>query len=370
MIGRSTRQIIHRLSAILILSAMPGGVVAAQVAEGRPAQAQVRTDHHMHVHSPAILGFLPAYCASPGRQGPCDPAFLEPRTIDDLLKDMDAAGIRRGWLMSTAYLAHSPMMVPPAPDAHEIMMSANDFTVDLARAHPDRISTFIGVNPISGDALGEIARWKGDPAVTGIKLHLTNSDVDLRSSDQVAKLSAVFAAASDAGLAIMIHMRTRARDYGAQDVAIFVEDILPQAPDVPVVIAHSGGWGGTDANTLSALEGFATAIERDPVIRRNLFFDLAQLFDQTTTADDLHSLVLLVRRIGVEAFVPGSDWPFSGDLSTYYAQTYPRLPLADHEMTGIRTREVSPMRSGAHVTRLYPRSTESDPHSDRPARMP
>ncbi|WP_376867537.1 amidohydrolase family protein [Brevundimonas staleyi] len=337
--------IVRRLSAVLILSTALAGVAVAQDGEG--SQVQVRTDHHMHVHSPAILGFLPGYCASPGRQGPCDPAFIGPLTVDDLLKDMDAAGIRRGWLMSTAYLAHSPMMVPPAPDAHEIMMSANDFTVDLARAHPDRISTFIGINPIADDALGEIARWKGDPAVTGIKLHLTNSDVDLRSPEQVAKLAAVFAAAADADLAIMIHMRTRAPDYGASDVAVFLSEILPHASGVSVVIAHSGGWGGTNAFTLSALEGFATAIEHDPTIRRNLFFDLAQVFDETTSAADLQALATLMRRIGVDAFVPGSDWPFSGDLATYYAEIYPRLPLTEAEWTTIRSHEVIHRSIGA-----------------------
>ena len=340
MIGPVMRKTVRRLSAALILSTALAGVAVAQDREG--SQTQVRTDHHMHVHSPAILGFLPGYCASPGRQGPCDPAFIEPLTVDDLLKDMDAAGIRHGWLMSTAYLAHSPMMVPPAPDAHEILMAANDFTVDLARAHPDRISTFIGINPIADDALGEIARWKGDPAVTGIKLHLTNSDVDLRSPEQVVKLAAVFSAAADADLAIMIHMRTRAPDYGARDVAIFLAEVLPHAAGVPVVIAHSGGWGGTNAFTLSALEGFATAIERDPSIRRNLFFDLAQVFDETTSAADLEALATLMRRIGVETFVPGSDWPFSDDLKTYYAETYPLLPLTDAEWRTIRSHEVFP----------------------------
>lgn len=240
-----TRAIVSLASlACLLCFAVPASAQTPPAgADLTPAPAQVRTDHHMHVHSPAILAFLPGYCSSPGRRGACDPAFLKPLTIEDLLADMDAAGIRHGWLMSTAYLAHSPMMVPPEPKAHEIMMSANDFTVGLARAHPDRISTFIGVNPIADDALGEIARWKGDPSVTGIKLHLTNSDVDLRSPEQAEKLAAVFAAAADNGFAIMIHMRTRAADYGARDVDIFLDQVLPHARGVPVVIAHAGGLG-------------------------------------------------------------------------------------------------------------------------------
>lgn len=332
--------------ACLLFFAGPAGAQSLPVgASVAPALVQVRTDHHMHVHSPAILAFLPGYCSSPGRVGACDPAFTKPLTIDDLLSDMDAAGIQRGWLMSTAYLAHSPMMIPPATNAHEIMMSANDFTVGLARSHPDRISTFIGVNPIADDALGEIARWKGDPAVTGIKLHLTNSGVDLRSPEQVEKLAAVFTAAADNGFAIMIHMRTRAVDYGAQDVGVFVDQVLPHADGVPVIIAHSGGWGGTNENTLSALGGFAEALERDPAIGRNLFFDLAQVFDDKSAPTDLEALVVLMRRIGIEHFVPGSDWPFSGGLTQYYAQIYPLLPLTADEWSTIRAHEVFPAPS-------------------------
>lgn len=343
--------ILKPLAVALCLLPFAGSTAAQSLAvrEGGAATlAPVRTDHHMHVHSPAILGFLPDYCSSPGRVGPCAPAFLEPLTIDDLLSDMDAAGIRRGWLMSTAYIAQSPMMVPPAPAAHEIMISANDFTVELARAHPDRIAAFIGVNPIADDALGEIGRWKGDPAVTGIKLHLTNSDVDLRSPDQVEKLAAVFSAAADNGFTVMIHMRTRAEDYGARDVEVFVDQVLPYANGVPVVIAHSGGWGGTNAHTLSALSGFAAALERDPAIGRNLFFDLAQVFDDRTSSDDLAALVVLMRRIGVDRFVPGSDWPFSDGLIAYYEQVYPLLPLTAEEWSTIRSHEVLPGTSSAN----------------------
>ncbi len=303
-------------------------------------QVQVRTDHHMHVHSPAILGFLPAYCSSPGRVGACDPAFVQPLTIDDLLRDMDAAGIRHGWLMSTAYLAHSPMMVPPAPDAAEILKSANDFTVGLARSHPDRISAFIGINPIADNALEELARWKGDPAVEGVKLHLTNSGVDLRDPDQVARLASVFGAAAENEITVMIHMRTSATDYGAVDVRIFLEDILPPARRTPVVIAHAGGWGGTNAFTLSALDAFAEAIEGDPSISANLYFDLAQVWDDETSPDDLQALADVMRRIGIDRFVPGSDWPFSDGLTTYYANVYPRLPLTPAEWSIIRSREV------------------------------
>lgn len=108
-----------------------------------------RTDHHVHVHSPEIRAYLPDYCASPGRIGACDPAFTRPLTTDDLLKDMNRAGTRRAVLISTGYLAQSPMMVPSRPDPARLVHAVNAFTVNEARVHPDRLAAFIGVNPLT-----------------------------------------------------------------------------------------------------------------------------------------------------------------------------------------------------------------------------
>lgn len=246
---------------------------------------------------------------------------------------MDEAGIQRGWLMSTAYLAESPLAEPRA-DATQVLREANDFTVGLARQYPDRFAAFVSVNPIRLDALPEIARWKGDRAVTGLKLHLTNSGVDLRDPEQVAKLAAVFRAAAANGWTIMIHMRTGAADYGARDVRVFLDQVLPAAGEAPVVIAHAAGWGGIDAVTLDALGAFANAFEHDPKLGQNLRFDLAQVFSDKATPEARTAMAGLIRGIGPEHFVAGSDWPFAGDLKTYFSAAYagPEISQAEWQV--------------------------------------
>lgn len=318
-----------KLAATLAASAM-------MLVSGAVMAEPVTTDHHVHVHSPAILDFLPDYCSSLGRISACPEIFTRPLTVDDLLTDMDAAGVQRALLMSTAYLAESPMMVPARSDAADLIRAANDFTVGLARSHPDRLTAFIGVNPLTPTALPEIAHWAEDPFAAGVKLHLTNSDVDLRDPVDVEALAGVFRAASVSGKTIMIHMRTRAEDYGAQDVRIFLEQVLPQAQGAPVMIAHSGGWGGLDDNTWAAMTGFAEALEQNPEAGRGLYFDLAQVFDAGTSDEDLARLVVLLRRIGIERFVTGSDWPFSGPLDGYLNGAFARLPLTAAEQIVLR----------------------------------
>ncbi|WP_426024091.1 amidohydrolase family protein [Brevundimonas sp. PWP3-1b1] len=325
--------------SLVAASAVSAALLAA------PAMAQTRTpvhtDHHVHVHSPAILEILPAYCSSPGRIGACDPVFVEPLMAADLLADMDEADVQTAWMMSTAYLAESPMMVPELADAATRVHDANAFTVATAAAHPGRLVAFVSVNPLTLDALAEIEAWKANPYAKGLKLHLTNSGVDLRNPDHVRRLAAVFKAASNARLTIMIHMRTRAEDYGARDVRIFVEQILPHARDIPVVIAHSGGWGGLDANTWDALEGFRHVLADRPDTAPDLFFDLAQVFDADTSAENRARLVEVMRSIGVERFVPGSDWPFSGPLDGYLNAAMGQLPLSSQEAGALRERRVA-----------------------------
>jgi predicted TIM-barrel fold metal-dependent hydrolase len=302
----------------------------------RPGAA-ITVDHHLHVHSPAIIAFLPQLCHSTKLPEGCSPSFAKAYTIEDLLAQMDAAGIRGGSLLSTAYLAESAFVDAVDPRHAEILHAGNAFTVAAARAHPNRLRAYISVNPLTSTALTELARWRGDPFVAGVKLHLTNSGVDLRNPDHVRKLAAVFRAAAASHFAIVIHLRSDRDDYGVEDAGVFLRDVLPSAGKMTVQIAHAAGWGGVDANTLGALGAFADAIATRPSRGAHLYFDLAGVSDDNGREAELARLAILIRRIGVRHFLPASDWPFSTDLANYYSKVLPRLPLSDAEWAVIRS---------------------------------
>jgi predicted TIM-barrel fold metal-dependent hydrolase len=326
---------VRSIGGFLLLAVALGAAVPAETPAGL---VPVRVDHHVHLNSPAITAFLPEFCASVKRYGGCDPALVAPHSPADLLAAMDRAGIRRAAVLSDGYLAESPLMNPQRPDAADIMRAANDWTVGLARQYPERFFAFVAVDPIRPPALPEIARWRGNSAVTGIKLHLTASGIDLRKDSDVAALAAVFRAASDARFAIVIHMRTQKPDYGAPDVQRFIRDVLPAAGNTPVQIAHAGGWGGIDKATLSALATFADAIEAHPERFQHVWFDLSGVWNDKSSDADKQALVALIRRIGPRYFLPGSDWPYNGDdLADYYDRVYPELPLTKPEWSIIRS---------------------------------
>jgi predicted TIM-barrel fold metal-dependent hydrolase len=311
-------------------------IAAATLSSGAPLHAardkpvSVTVDHHVHVRSPAIQAILPAYCASAGKSSFCDNALAGSPSVTDLMRDMDAAGIRRARLMSTAYQAESPIMNPPLPDHVEIVRSANDFTVALARAQPDRFEAYIAVNPVTSTALPEIARWRGNRDVAGLKLHLANSRFDYHNPDHVKALADVFRAAASAHLRIMAHIRQAATGYGAVEARIFLNEILPAARGTTVQLAHIAGWGNIDKPTLDALGVFADACERDRKLCSNLYFDLAAVDPAISSDDQKTALVRLMRRIGLGHFVPASDWPVTRDLAAYYA-ALATLPLTPAE---------------------------------------
>lgn len=89
----------------------------------------------------------------------------------------------------------------------------------------------------------------------GVKLHLANAAFDFRDTAHVAALRRAFEAANRARLPILIHMRTSNGDYGRADAGVFLRDVLPAAPDVPVQIAHMAGWGSHDRAGGAALVG-------------------------------------------------------------------------------------------------------------------
>jgi fructose/tagatose bisphosphate aldolase len=162
--------------------------------------------------------------------------------------------------------------------------------------------------------------------------------VDLRSPADLKQLAAVFAAADHARLPIIIHLESRAKDYGAQDAAAFLAQVLPSAPHVTVQIAHAAGGGGITPGTLSALRTFADAIKADPKGTRNVIFDLAMVPDEMSNTEklsaapqDVATLKALMHEIGMNRFLMASDWTQGLDLSHYYDGEHAALALEPAE---------------------------------------
>ena len=224
-------------------------------------------DHHQHLFSPAVIALLDTTGATP------------PLTARDVVALLDSAGIRRRrccrWPTCTAARSRT------IDDEYAKVRAENDWTAEQAAQYPDRLVAFCGVNPLKEYALDELARCAKDPRLSrGIKLHFGNSDVQLENPAHAEQVRRFFQAANDHRMAIVVHMRasiSKKRPYGAAQARVFLEQLLPAAPDVPVQVAHlaSSGPGYDDPLAHEAIAVLAEAVEKGDPRTRRLLFDAA-----------------------------------------------------------------------------------------------
>ena len=232
------------------------------------------------------------------------PRVQEAKTAEQLISQLDEAGIQRAAVLSAAYWFGSPTMRKAEGDEYANVRAENDWNVQEAARFPDRLAVFCSFNPLKDYALQEIDRCAKLPHVKGLKLHFGNSGVDVKNPEHVEKLRRVFAAANDRRLAIVAHLWTLDKTYGRADAEIFLKQILPAAPDVPVQIAHfaGGGPGYTD----EALAVYADAIAAGDPRTKNLYFDVATVADEQKD-EVLKKFAERIRQVGLKRVLFGAD---------------------------------------------------------------
>jgi predicted TIM-barrel fold metal-dependent hydrolase len=289
-------------------------------ASGQTAPA---VDHHQHLFSPATAALIAA----------------DPIDAGALIAQLDAAGIARAVVLSVAYLFGSPNRT--VAREYEQVRAANDWTSRQVARFPDRLRGCCGLNPLRAYALDELARGAQDRHLrAGLKLHFGNSVVDYHDPQHIAQLQRVFRAANGHGLAIVVHMRasiSRKLPYGRDEARLFLDELLPAAPDVPVQIAHLSGAGGygDDPPLDRALAVFVEAIaDGDPRVSR-LLFDVATNVSPTAPAGELALIAQRIRALGVERVLYGSDAPVPGNTPRQGWAAFRRLPLSEAELRTI-----------------------------------
>ena len=253
------------------------------------------------------------------------------------LNSLDEAGVKRAVVLSTAYFFMLSTKLPDPAGAARKMREENRFIVNTALASKGRLIAFVAINPFAENASEEFSYWAGKPGVSGIKLHLGAAGFKASSPEQVAKLGSFFAAAAKAHLPLLVHLRGGGA-FTKADVKIFIDKVLSQAGDLPVQIAHGGGYAGADPATIDSLTAFGEAIERKAPGTKNLVFDISGVVLPEETAKVLGSsdeqLKLFVgemRKIGLDRFEIGSDWPAIGRIAPYFALLRAKLPVTDAE---------------------------------------
>lgn len=287
----------------------------------------------MHIRSSEGAEVLQQARKAAGKQ----PGEVSAVTAERVIDALDRAGLEQAVVLSNAYMFGMPEL--EFEDEHARVRAENDFVAAQAARNPERLAGFFSVDPLADYALQEIERCAGDERLTGLKLHLANSGVDLRNPEHVERLGRVFSRADDLGQPVIIHLRTRNEAYGARDARIFIEQVLARAPGVVVQVAHLGGWSGMDEATRAVVDVFASAMEQDEDgALDEVFFDTAETVIPESRAGGRKTLIKRVRKLnrrtadaiqqlGPDRVIFGSDWVAPGEIEPVAGAFVNELPL-------------------------------------------
>jgi predicted TIM-barrel fold metal-dependent hydrolase len=304
------------LASVLLLTACSTVRTAAQD-ERVPAP---RFAAHQHLISPAFTPIV--------REPALDGAGL--------LRLLDAAGIQRGLVLSMGYSFGDERK--KIPDADRVTSQENDWTSRQTVSSDGRLVGACSANPLRETALAEIGRCLALPGMVAVKLHFGNAGLTLRDPAHAQRLEQLFVLANARRAAIVVHLRSRTgMPYGREDAQLFLDRLLPRAPDVVVQVAHLAGTAGFPDYAEQAMDVFASAIERRDPRTRNLYFDQTTVATSSTTADEGERIARTIRRVGANRVFFGSDLPIGGNPPPVegWAIFRARVPLTATEMRTI-----------------------------------
>jgi uncharacterized protein len=330
------------LSLVVLVATMGAGC------GGRAVPVPPAADHHMHLQSARMVSVLLRLREQ--FKEPIEPTDRQVLGAAEAMAALDAAGVRRGVVLSGAYLLGTSDIV--VADEQRMVADENAWTAKEAARYPSRLVGFCSVNPLKDYAESEVGHC-ASVGLRGLKLHFTSSAVDLSNADHVARVRRVLDTANRLRMPLLIHLRTRAGDYGQLEANVFLDRLLPAAPDVPVVVAHMGGWGGYDKATDAALSTLAGACAAVPGRCRHLYFDLAftvlpiraagaprgtalrVLADAQRGLPDANArLAERMRAIGLDHVLFATDWPGMTQADTAEA-IRGSLPLRPAEIEAV-----------------------------------
>ncbi|UCF75058.1 MAG: amidohydrolase [Betaproteobacteria bacterium] len=171
----------------------------------------------------------------PARHKPHRP---EPLGKDELLKEMDAAGVSRA------------VIVPPSWEGER-----NDLALAAAQVHPDRFAVMGRLDPDAPGAREAISGWRKQPGMLGLRF--TFHRPGLRELLTEGRVDWQWPAAEKAGVPIMVLV--------PHGLAHLMADIAGRYPGLRIVMDHLGLHEGKDEEAFAQFDKFL-ALARHPNI--------------------------------------------------------------------------------------------------------
>lgn len=205
----------------------------------------------------------------PARHEPHKP---QPFSKDDLLVEMDQAGV------------HRVLIAPPSWEGDR-----NDLALEAARLHPDRFAVVGPLDLQSSASHGLVATWRQQPGMLGLRLALRRGVFRSLLSD--GHLNWLWAEAEKAGVPVMVALDP--------DQLHFIDQISERHPQLKVVIGHLCLHAG--AKDDAAFADLDKLLQLAP--RRSIAVNATSLPSYTSDSYPFHRLHPYLRRV-YDAFGP------------------------------------------------------------------
>jgi len=282
-------------------------------------------------------------------------AFVVERMSDtkERIARMDAMGVDMQVLSSS--LVHQVTYWAEPRESLRLERKLNDQMAEVAAANPARLIGLGGV-PLAAPelAVGELARCMTELGLAGVGISTTARDMELGD----ARLRPFWAKAEELGAVVYIHPAGNTSERFAKwylwnsigqafeeamaIASLFYEGILDAFPTLKICLSHGGGYMpyymGRIARNYVEKPATRVHMRKSPAeYLRMLYYD--------SCVYETEVLEALVRRVGVDRVVLGSDYPV-GEPDPIGFVDKSALPAADREAI-----------IGANAARLFGRNT-------------
>ncbi|KDR95421.1 Amidohydrolase [Peptoclostridium litorale DSM 5388] len=258
---------------------------------------------------------------------------------------LDNAGIYKGFAISSAYIYSMEDMNIEDPIQNTVR--ENDFVIRECSLSNGRLIPFFSVNPLTSYALDEVTRCCRYETPKGLKLHFTNSRIDIEDKYHLSRLSQILSVAESNSIPVIIHFRSR-RNENPQKALKFIDFICENHKNLKIIIAHIGGWGGFDEITKLTFELFLKGISCAPLkVQENIYLDFSGVVItpneviigtfKETIGSDIKCIESLLQQYPEVKIMFGSDWPFIDSAS--YIENMKNFNISENTLASILSQD-------------------------------
>ena len=240
----------------------------------------------------------------------------------------------------------SQMGLIPDMSEYDAVKKCNNYAALQQALYPDKLIVYAGVLPNRPYTMDEIKRCHEQLKLPGLKVYLPNSGLDLSQQDSVNKLKEIFSYCEKHEVPIILHQRGGTDEVYGKDEAAELLNIIFQYPDLRIQISHMGGYGGLKKPTIDWLTEAVELLSKNPkahvylctsatIITEN-DHPILYAYHGATSKEDLQSMADLIRKIGTDKIVYGTDYPiFNYRDKTHLQSVIENLPLNSKELKSI-----------------------------------